>query len=158
MSSSQSGIAEWAEELCVARAAAEEVPPRDLPLTFAQRVHFLPGPKVSPTPEQWTAGREDPYLGAYCLARKLRAPAWGRWFSRHASGTIPVAGVASVEPPSGPYQIGAVCNRDELTRLGLREGAPRTRRNFRFKQPEGEYRIDPDQFSKVAVSYEVRER
>jgi len=71
---------------------------------------------------------------------------------------IPVAGIATVEPPSGVYLIGAVCNKEELVQLGLGEGAPRPRRNFRFKQPDGEYKVDRDAFNKLAVSYEVKER
>jgi hypothetical protein len=76
----------------------------------------------------------------------------------HERRKIPVAGIATVEPPSGAYLIGAVCNKEELVQLGLGESAPRQRRNFRFKQPDGEYKVDRDAFNKLAVSYEVKER
>ena len=71
---------------------------------------------------------------------------------------IPVSGVAVVQPPTGTYQIAAVCTKEELARLGLHNASARNRRNFGFKHQDAAYTIDRDAFDKVAVTYEVRER
>jgi hypothetical protein len=70
---------------------------------------------------------------------------------------IPVQGTAVVEPPAGTYQIAAICDKDELSRLGL-ASTSRTRRNFEFKVQDTVYTIDRDELDKIAISYDVRDR
>ena len=70
---------------------------------------------------------------------------------------IPMQGTALVEPPAGTYQIAALCDKDELSRLGL-GSTSRTRRNFGFKVQDTVYSVDRDELDKIAVTYDVRER
>jgi hypothetical protein len=70
---------------------------------------------------------------------------------------IPVQGTAVVEPPAGTYQIAALCDKDELARLGL-ASTSRNRRNFGFKVQDTVYTIDRDELDKIAISYDVRDR
>jgi hypothetical protein len=72
---------------------------------------------------------------------------------------IPVQGMAVVEPPAGTYQIAAVCNTDELARLGLAGSAPKSsRRNFGFKAQDSVYTVDRDELDKLAVTYSVKDK
>ena len=66
-------------------------------------------------------------------------------------------GTALVEPPAGTYQIAALCDKDELSRLGL-GSTSRTRRNFGFKVQDTVYTVDRDELDKIAVTYDVRDR
>lgn len=70
---------------------------------------------------------------------------------------IPVQGAAVVEPPAGAYQIAALCDKEELSRLGL-ASASRHRRNFGFKVQDTVYTIDRDELDKIAITYDVLDR
>jgi hypothetical protein len=70
-------------------------------------------------------------------------------------------GRAVVRPPPGRYEIGAVCGREELSKLGLsqielKEPAKAGRRSFQFHLGEKVKRIDRDAIGQMAVTYEVR--
>jgi hypothetical protein len=73
------------------------------------------------------------------------------------SRRIPVQGTAMIEPPAGTYQIAALCDKDELSRLGL-ASTSRNRRNFGFKVQETVYTVDRDELDKIAVTYDVQDR
>jgi hypothetical protein len=78
--------------------------------------------------------------------------------------TIPVPdapGRAVITPPAGPHQIGAVCGREELAKLGLshvelKEPAKSGRRGFEFQLGAKVDRIDQSSVTRVTVFYEVR--
>jgi hypothetical protein len=53
-----------AEDLYVARAVAEDTPPRALSLTFADLVRYLSDANTTLTAEEWRLCREDPRLRA----------------------------------------------------------------------------------------------
>jgi len=77
---------------------------------------------------------------------------------------IPVPGApgrAVVTPPAGAYEIGAVCGREDLGRLGLshielKEPAKEGRRSFKFQLREKVDRVDRAALSTATVTYEVR--
>jgi Domain of unknown function (DUF4384) len=77
--------------------------------------------------------------------------------------TIPVPdapGRAVITPPAGPYQIGAVCGREELAKLGfsnvaLQEPAKAGRRSFQFHLQEKVNRVDPRTVTHATISYEA---
>jgi len=66
-------ITEKTEELYVGRSVAEEVPPRDLAVTFAMLVQFLSSPEAALTAEQFRSVHQDARLAAdyTALKRKL---------------------------------------------------------------------------------------
>ena len=76
---------------------------------------------------------------------------------------IPVSGApgrALISPPSGVYQIGAVCGRDDLAELGigstqLRKPAQEGKRNFSFAIEAAARNIRRDRLSLATVTYEV---
>jgi len=73
-------------------------------------------------------------------------------------GTAP--GRARINPPAGPYQIGAVCSRDDLEKLGisetrLRRPAQEGKRSFTFTMEQLLNRINRDQLARATVTYEV---
>jgi hypothetical protein len=78
--------------------------------------------------------------------------------------TIPVPdapGRAVITPPAGPYQIGAVCGREELAKLGfnnvaLQEPAKAGRRSFQFHLQEKVNRVDPRTLTQAIISYEAK--
>lgn len=97
----------------------------------------------------------DPRVsGAYMGAPVLRAG---------ERRQIPVSGApgrALINPPSGTYQIGAVCGRDDLAELGiastqLRKPAQEGKRNFRFAIDTAARNIRRDRLSLATVTYEV---
>jgi Domain of unknown function (DUF4384) len=70
-------------------------------------------------------------------------------------------GRAVVTPPGGRYEIGAVCGREELSKLGLsqielKEPAAGGRRSFKFHLGEKAMRIERTLLGQTATSYEVR--
>jgi len=73
-------------------------------------------------------------------------------------GTAP--GRARINPPAGPYQIGAVCGREDLDKLGigetqLRRPAQEGRRSFAFTIDQIVNRIDRSKLARATVTYEV---
>ena len=78
--------------------------------------------------------------------------------------TIPVPdapGRAVITPPMGAYEIGAVCSREELAKLGLtnielREPAKAGRRSFEFHLGQKVKDVDRNALSQATVSYQVR--
>lgn len=77
---------------------------------------------------------------------------------------IPIAGApgrAVVNPPAGAYQIGAVCAREALSKLGLAAPQLQTpaaggKRSFSFKLEETAKGIDRAQLGRVTVNYQVK--
>jgi serine/threonine protein kinase len=77
---------------------------------------------------------------------------------------IPVPGApgrAVIKAPVGSYQLGAVCAREDLAKLGLAEAQLRTpaasgKRNFSFKLDEAVRRVQREDVSRVTVPYEVK--
>jgi hypothetical protein len=77
--------------------------------------------------------------------------------------TIPVPdapGRAVITPPAGPYQIGAVCGREELAKLGfsnvaLKEPAKAGRRSFQFHLQEKIDRVDHSTLNQATAPYQV---
>jgi hypothetical protein len=77
---------------------------------------------------------------------------------------IPVAGApgrARIDPPSGRYEIGAVCSLAELEQVGLgaaalRQPARRGRRSFVFQVEEAAKAAETGVLARVTVAYEVR--
>jgi hypothetical protein len=70
-------------------------------------------------------------------------------------------GRAVITPPAGPYQIGAVCSREQLANFGLshlelKEPAKAGRRSFQAHMDERVNRIDRSAVTRATVSYEVR--
>lgn len=76
---------------------------------------------------------------------------------------IPIAGstqIARVKAPAGDYEIGAVCGREELTRLGLSQERLATparggKRSFEVVLKEAEGRLNRNEISRAAISYRV---
>jgi serine/threonine protein kinase len=76
---------------------------------------------------------------------------------------IPVSGSpgrARINPPSGPYQIGAVCSRSDLEKLGisetlLRRPAQEGKRSFTFTIEQLLNRIKRDELARATVTYDV---
>jgi hypothetical protein len=76
---------------------------------------------------------------------------------------IPVSGSpgrARINPPSGPYQIGAVCSRSDLEKLGisetlLRRPAQEGKRSFTFTIEQLLNRIKREELARATVTYEV---
>jgi Metallo-peptidase family M12 len=73
---------------------------------------------------------------------------------------IPVAGRARITETSGEYQIGAVCGRDDLAKLGitdvaLKKPAAEGRRSFTFVIEQIAKRIDRTQLARATVTYKV---
>jgi outer membrane protein OmpA-like peptidoglycan-associated protein len=76
---------------------------------------------------------------------------------------IPVAdapGRAVIKPPAGFYEIGAVCSREQLDKLGLTqarlgEPASRGRRSFQFHLEEAAKGVDHAALGRVTMAYEV---
>ena len=71
-------------------------------------------------------------------------------------------GRAVVTPPGGRYEIGAVCSRHDLDKLGmsrvqLKEPAMGGRRSFQFHLDERAKSIDRDNLARVTVAYEVKD-
>jgi hypothetical protein len=69
-------------------------------------------------------------------------------------------GRAIVTPPAGAYQIGAVCGREELGKLGLsnvelKEPAKAGRRSFEFHLGEKTNRLDRNTLSRATAVYQV---
>jgi len=69
-------------------------------------------------------------------------------------------GRAVIKPPAGFYEIGAVCSRDELAKLGLVqakliEPAKSGRRSFQFHLEEQARGADRNALSRTTASYEV---
>jgi len=72
-------------------------------------------------------------------------------------------GRAIITPPAGAYEIGAVCSREELTKLGLshvelKEPAKAGRRSFQFHLGEKIDRVDRNALSRATVFYDVKPR
>jgi hypothetical protein len=70
-------------------------------------------------------------------------------------------GKAVITPPAGPYQIGAVCSREQLANFGLsqvelKEPAKAGRRSFQAHIDERVNRIDRSAVTRATVPYEVR--
>jgi Domain of unknown function (DUF4384) len=70
-------------------------------------------------------------------------------------------GKAVITPPAGPYQIGAVCSREQLANFGLsqvelKEPAKAGRRSFQAHMDERINRVDRTAVTRATVSYEVR--
>jgi uncharacterized protein DUF4384 len=70
-------------------------------------------------------------------------------------------GRAVVTPPTGTYEIGAVCGRDELSKFGLsqfelKEPAMAGRRSFEFHLNEKEGRADRNALSRTTITYDVK--
>lgn len=76
---------------------------------------------------------------------------------------IPVAGstqIARVKAPAGDYEVGAVCGRQELARLGLARDALAApaqggRRSFEVVLKEAVGRLRRDEISRASASYRV---
>jgi Domain of unknown function (DUF4384) len=76
---------------------------------------------------------------------------------------IPVAtspGRARINPPVGTYQIGAVCGREDLEKLGigevqLRRPAQEGKRSFTFTMGQLLSTIRREELARVTVNYEV---
>jgi hypothetical protein len=73
---------------------------------------------------------------------------------------IPVAGRARITETRGEYQIGAVCGRDDLAKLGitdvaLKKPAAEGRRSFTFVIEQIAKRIDRTQLARTTVTYKV---
>lgn len=69
-------------------------------------------------------------------------------------------GRAIVTPPAGRYEIGAVCGRDELAKLGLtqselKEPATAGRRSFEFHLEKKTERVDRDALARSVSTYNV---
>ena len=77
---------------------------------------------------------------------------------------IPIPGApgrAVIKAPVGGYQLGAVCAREDLTRLGLAEAQLRVpaangKRSFTFTLDEAIQRVRRDDVSRVTVGYQVK--
>jgi hypothetical protein len=94
-----------------------------------------------------TPAREGQFMGAAILAAGERRQ-------------IPVSGRARVTPPPGEYQLGAVCGKGDLAKLGiedykLKEAARQSRRNFEFTLDEMCNRIDRSLLARTSVTYVV---
>jgi hypothetical protein len=69
-------------------------------------------------------------------------------------------GRAVITPPAGRYQIGAVCSREQLAKLGLshvelKEPAKAGRRGFQVYLDQKVNRVDRSAVTRVTVSYDV---
>jgi hypothetical protein len=70
-------------------------------------------------------------------------------------------GRAVVTPPGGRYEIGAVCSRDDLDKLGLsqiqlREPARGGRRSFQFHLEQQTERADRKDLARATIAYDVK--
>ena len=71
-------------------------------------------------------------------------------------------GRAVVTAPGGRYEIGAVCSRDDLDKLGmsrvqLREPAMGGRRSFQFHLDEQAKSIDRNSLARATIAYDVKD-
>jgi hypothetical protein len=76
--------------------------------------------------------------------------------------TADAPGRAVVTAPAGRYEIGAVCSRDDLDKLGmsqvqLREPAMSGRRSFQFHLDERAKEMDRHNLARTTVAYDVRD-
>lgn len=77
---------------------------------------------------------------------------------------IPIPGApgrAVIKAPTGHYELGAVCAREDLAKLGISETqlklpAAGGKRSFTFKLEEAVQRVRRDELSRVTVGYEVK--
>jgi hypothetical protein len=111
--------------------------------------HFLVY-TISPTGE---VERHDPAENAVFMGSPvLKAGEW-----RH----IPVEGFATVKPPAGNFELGAVCSKEPLAKDGLSaaqlsDPARGDRRGFSFA-PEGAARTAArHELARASIGYEVR--
>jgi hypothetical protein len=70
-------------------------------------------------------------------------------------------GRAIITPPAGRYEIGAVCGRDELAKLGLtlselKDPATGGRRSFEFHLEKKTERLDRDALTRTVSTYNVQ--
>jgi uncharacterized protein DUF4384 len=70
-------------------------------------------------------------------------------------------GRAIITPPAGRYEIGAVCGREELAKLGLtqselKEPATGGRRSFEFHLERKTERIDRQAIARTVSTYDVQ--
>jgi len=70
-------------------------------------------------------------------------------------------GRAVITPPTGPYQMSAVCSREDLAKLGLNrteltEPAEAGQRSFQIHLDEKLSRVEHGVVTRATVSYEVR--
>lgn len=71
-------------------------------------------------------------------------------------------GRAVVTPPGGRYEIGAVCSRDDLDKLGLsqiqlREPARGGRRSFQFHLEQKAEQTDRNNLARTTIVYDVKD-
>jgi len=97
--------------------------------------------------------RHDPEENAVFMGSPvLKAGEWRR---------IPVKGFATVKPPSGNFELGAVCSEVPLADVGLseaqlREPARSGRRSFSFALDNAGKVAKRDELARAVVGYEVR--
>jgi hypothetical protein len=75
---------------------------------------------------------------------------------------LPVQGFATIKPPAGNFELGAVCSKEPLATIGLSdaqlsEPARAGRRSFSFALDNATKGIKRDDFARTTVEYEVRQ-
>jgi hypothetical protein len=99
--------------------------------------------------EQHDPAQNDVFMGS----AMLKAEQW-----RH----LPVQGFATIKPPAGNFELGAVCSKEPLATIGLsdaqlREPARGGRRSFSFALDKAAKGTKRDDFARATVSYEVKQ-
>jgi hypothetical protein len=79
----------------------------------------------------------------------------GEW--RH----IPVAGIATVKPPAGNFELGAVCSKEPLAKVGLSDAqlsdpAHGGRREISFAPKDAADTATRAELARASIGYEVR--
>jgi len=106
---------------------------------------------VSPAGE---VEQHDPSLNEIFMGSPmLKADQW-----RH----LPVMGHATIKPPAGNFELGAVCSKEPLLSVGLndaqlREPARGGRRSFAFALDKAAKGVSSDAFARTTEAYEVHQ-
>jgi serine/threonine protein kinase len=106
---------------------------------------------VSPTDE---VERHDPRENSIFMGSSmLKADEWRQ---------LPVQGFATVKPPVGNFELGAVCSKEPLTNIGLSnaqlsEPTRGGRRSFSFALDNAAKAVRRDDLARTTVGYEVRQ-
>jgi len=97
--------------------------------------------------------RHDPTQNAIFMGSELlKAGLWRQ---------VPVNGYATVKAPSGAFELGAVCSKEPLAKIGLsdaqlREPAHRGRRSFSFALDKATNSVPRTDIARATVTYDVQ--
>jgi hypothetical protein len=106
---------------------------------------------VSPTGE---VEQHDPTLNEIFMGSPmLKAGQWRQ---------LPLMGYATIKPPPGNFELGAVCSKEPLLSVGLneaqlREPARAGRRSFSFALEKAAKASNTETFARTTEVYEVRQ-